>query len=181
MNEEDNMIIFQTLANLKFLDEFVVALNDDELSKQTLVDFYRKWLQEIEWTEQSTEEYSLMNQGVILTSLYGTIVYPKEKFYTEIPETPLANLESNKWGIIEFIIPNQLPQDMTLRKLVSRLRNALSHSRVELRKDPELDIVFTFKDGPDQQTVNFEVKMGVHEVHKFIFSLNKGLIKGEWD
>lgn len=179
---EENMIIFQVLANLKFLDDFAVALKDNASSEQSLKQFFEKWQQDIEWN--SAENYSLMNQGVILTSLYGTIVYPKEKFFDNIPETPLKDLNHKRWGAITFLIPQPPPDTMSLRSFVRRLRNALSHSRVTVKKDPEHDMIFSFEDGPqvnNHWTTDFSVSFGVHHLHNFIYSLNKGLITGEWD
>lgn len=83
----------------------------------------------------TTNEFAFYNQHQFLSSLLAYLCMPSEKFYAELPETPISELPSG-WGVIAFTFNG------SLKSLVRHLRNAISHGHVSITPD----LMFEFCD-----------------------------------
>ena len=169
-DNEARTIIVQVYNNLKFLEYYSESLKVDSL----LADFNSEWLNSIDW--KSGEDYSFLNQGVVLTSLYGLIVYPKEIFYNKIPDKKIEELEE-QWGHPCIKLWKVSNSKKNLKQFVKKIRNSLSHGRVLIGED----FSFTFEDGPNAKEINFIVKFNIKGMLNFIKSFYNGVVVGKWD
>lgn len=173
MNQiEEKTIIAQVRLNLAFLTAFIQAVKFNP--NQKIKDFFDKFHEDIKW-DKKDERYSLLNQGIILTSLYGLIVYPKEKFFGKIPKIPIQSLNINEWGKIS--IYNCPHNDRNLKNMIRRIRNSLSHGRVTI----DQNLNFIFVDGKDESAVDFQINISIRDLQKFIEKFNRGCINGIWE
>ena len=164
---EEKTIITQVRINLNFL----AAFTEESKTNKAIKDFFDRWQKSIGCNKK--EPYSLLNQGVILTSLYGLIVYPKEIFFNNIPATPIENLKEEKWGKISI---EKCPQeDKNLRGIIRRIRNSLSHARFTIYEN----LNFTFEDGKCKD--NTIIVFRIDDLQKFIVSFIEGCIKEKWE
>lgn len=79
-------------------------------------------------------DFAFYNQNQFMSSLLAYLCMPSEKFYAELPETPIASLHSG-WGA------EMLSFSGSLKSLVRHLRNSVSHGHVVIT--PELMFEFS--------------------------------------
>lgn len=82
----------------------------------------------------ATKDFAFYNQHQFLTSLLAYLCMPSEKFYAELPETPIGSLPSG-WGT-EALFFNG-----SLKSLVRHLRNSISHGNVSVTSE----LMFEFR------------------------------------
>lgn len=105
-------------------------MNYDDLLK----DFTKRTkrnLAVIEELHEKGEEVYEVTQ--LVNSCLGLLVFPKERFIQEIPETPLEQLEQEGWPIPK--LTGNFPQARNLRELIRYLRNAIAHFNIEFIGD----------------------------------------------
>jgi hypothetical protein len=167
---KEKIIAVQTALNLDLLGCLVMRLSSDP--EMSLSDFFESWQKSINWDQD--KKYSVVNQGVVLTHLYGLIVFPKEVFKEEVPKTKLNKTVENEWGNFEFLsFPSllnnadklmfgvdtvSLKEDMTLEFVIRKIRNAISHANVEINE--EGDFIFFDKD-------DTKIKFTINGLQKF--------------
>jgi len=161
---EEKTIAIQTNLSIKFLESFIINIKDNP--NKTLSNFFDDWQKSINW--EIDENYSIVNQGVILTHLYGLIVYPKVVFNNQIPKIKLDQINKNEWGSFEFrafpsfLSKNDkivfgvetiiLEKDITLEFLIRKIRNSISHARIIIYEN--MDYEFEDEDGTK---IHFEI------------------------
>jgi len=172
MNQiEEKTIIAQVRLNLLFLGAFIKAVKSNP--NQKIEDFFNEWHKKIKW-DRKNERYSLINQGVILTSLYGLIVYPKEIFFNNIPKISIESLNKDEWGNISI---EMCPDcDKNLQGVVKHIRNSLSHGRVTITEKDN----FVFEDGRDESTLNFKIILSIENLWKFASKFCRCCVKEKW-
>lgn len=71
----------------------------------------------------------------LVNSMLGLLVFPRERFIDQIPETSLDDLEAAGWPVPKVV--GEFPQARDLRQLIRYLRNAIAHFNIEIywRKD----------------------------------------------
>ena len=74
----------------------------------------------------------------LINSLLGLLVFPEEKFFKDIPETPLSELEAEDWPIPK--VSGNFEQARHLRELARYLRNAVAHCNVKFTSDERDEI-----------------------------------------
>jgi len=86
-----------------------------------------------QWNQQvSPKELKVpMSPGVLLGLMYLGIVYGKELWFDQIPDVPLSDTDES-WGSTRVECMSAGEPRPTLRYVVRRLRNALSHGRVRI-------------------------------------------------
>ena len=82
----------------------------------------------------TAKDFAFYNQHQFLTSLLAYLCMPSEKFYAELPETPIASLSSG--GGTEALCFSG-----SLKSLVQHLRNSVSHEHIVVT--PELMFEFS--------------------------------------
>jgi hypothetical protein len=65
----------------------------------------------------------------LVNSMLGLLVFPREKFFDQIPQTSLSDLEADGWPIPK--VDGHFPQAKDLRELIRYLRNAIAHFNIE--------------------------------------------------
>ena len=85
----------------------------------------------------TAKDFAFYSQHQFLTSLLAYLCMPSEKFYSELPETPVATLPPG-WGVAGLFFGD------SLRLLVRHLRNSISHGHVSVT--PELLFEFRNRD-----------------------------------
>lgn len=85
----------------------------------------------------ATDDFAFYNQHQFLTSLLAYLCMPSEKFYEELPESPIASLPSG-WGVEVLFFEG------SLKSLVRHLRNSISHGHVSI--SPKLMFEFRNRD-----------------------------------
>lgn len=74
----------------------------------------------------------------LINSLLGLIVFPKEKYYLNIPETSLDELVENGWPRIQVV--GGFQPAANLRMQMRYLRNAVAHFNLDFIPDASNDI-----------------------------------------
>lgn len=152
--KDEKTIAIQTDLNINLLGSLFVNLRNNPEKK--LGDFFYEWQKSIGWDQK--ENYNIVNQGVMLTHLYGLIVYPKNIFHNDIPTIKLKDIDKKSWGNYEF---KSLPtkevkilgekkfihdeSEMTLEFFIRKIRNSLSHASIEILEN--MDFIFSDEDG----------------------------------
>lgn len=104
--------------------------------KNLVMDFIERTQKNLEFIEQAArfeEDGQVFEVTQLINSLLGLIVFPRENYYENIPETPLAELETQGWKIPA--VSGQFEQVKDLRQLMKYLRNAIAHSNLEFDSD----------------------------------------------
>lgn len=186
VKKDEKTILRQTGLSLNLLGSLVKSLNDQP--NQTLKDFFLEWEKEIDW-DKPDEHYSIVNQGVLLTHLYGLIVYPHSVFQDEIPETiKVGGIDKNEWGnfvIQRFpkikkngkktIIKNE--DELDLKSFIKGLRDPISHARVTISADNSgKSLKFRFDGGRE----GMEVEFSITGLQKFTKKLSECYLSGKW-
>lgn len=65
----------------------------------------------------------------LVNSMLGLLVFPRERFIEQIPQTPLDELEAAGWPVPKVV--GEFPQARDLRELIRYLRNAIAHFNIE--------------------------------------------------
>lgn len=92
----------------------------------------RKNLQFVQQTAQreaASHEKSVYEVTQLINSMLGLLVFPQQKHFHAIPETPLAELPAQGWPRIRPT--GGFPDAANLRELVRYLRNAVAHFNVQ--------------------------------------------------
>ena len=65
----------------------------------------------------------------LVNSMLGLLVFPRERFLDQIPQTSLSDLEADGWPVPKVV--GDFPQARDLRELIRYLRNAIAHFNIE--------------------------------------------------
>ena len=180
---EEKTIIKQVDLNMNFLGKFVMALQSSP--QLPIIKFFEDWQKSIGFNNH--ELYSIVNQGVILTHLYGLIVFPKVVFHNEIPTIKIGEINMEEWGNPNFLsLPGELRKkdkrvlgidsvsnesELTLEFFIRKLRNSISHNRVSISES--MDFVFEDEDGT-------KVKFDISGVQKFTEKFRSCFSSQKW-
>ena len=183
---DEKTIALQTFLSIDLLGSLTNSIRTNP--DKTLSDFFNDWQKSHRW--DSTESYSIVNQGVILTHLYGLIAYPKEVFNNQIPIIKLDQIDKKEWGRFEFISfpsPSLLSKkdkgvfgvetvtserEMTLEFLVRKIRNSISHAHITIYKNMDFD--FEDKDGT-------KIHFDISGLHQFTRKFKSCYVSNKWE
>jgi hypothetical protein len=65
----------------------------------------------------------------LINSMLGLLVFPQQKYFKRIPETPLAELAAEGWP--EPLLTGEFKKVSNLRELMTVLRNSIAHCNIE--------------------------------------------------
>jgi len=103
----------------------------------------------------------------LINSMLGLLVFPQQRFFDSIPETPLDELRSHGWPIPTM--KGSPPHATNLRDLIRCLRNGISHCNLEFTSDGhELTGLRIWNCPTRSQTKNWEVEMGLSELRDIV-------------
>jgi hypothetical protein len=175
MDMDEKTIIVQTYINLQLAGSLQEYNNShfNPYDNSPLAEIIRK-MRSFAGFDNTAEPYSFLNQGVLLTSLWGLIVYPKEiiekmvrsqnisEESKRLLDSDLQNITSS-WKIPCKIKWNENENNKTLRKFLEKLRNAVSHIEFSINNNE-----FKFRDNG-----GFEVVFTVEELFAFLSEFYK--------
>jgi len=111
---------------------------------------------------------------LLINCLLGLLVLPKENLLDKLPDVPFDQFDH--WGIKQDSIKNHGRCDyghhheLNLRQLIRRMRNAVSHFRVEPFQTAGKVQGFEFKDRN-----GFHAKLTLPELKEFVIKLSEHL------
>jgi hypothetical protein len=110
----------RTQANLKIIER---------LAKQDVLLLVNNPSDEID--EDGVEAYEVTQ---LVNSILGLIVFPQQRYYDQIPEIPLSQLEIEGWP--KPLLQGEIPNDLNnLRDLMRYIRNSIAHFNIEFTSD----------------------------------------------
>lgn len=100
----------------------------------------------------------------LVNSMLGLLVFPQQKYVDRIPETSLADLESQGWPVPRVI--GAYPQVANLRQLVRMLRNAIAHFNLKFIPGSENEIAaLTVRNThPKTHAVTWKAELSVEDL-----------------
>ena len=102
----------------------------------------------------------------LVNSMLGLLVFPREEFVDQVPDTPLAHLVAAGWPRPKTS-PN-FPEVTDLRQLIRYLRNAIAHFNVEFLSDVQQQVVGlrVWNTPPNRDVKNWEAELRVTELRQ---------------
>jgi HEPN pEK499 p136 len=80
-----------------------------------------------ELDEEEVEAYEVTQ---LVNSLLGLVIFPQQRYFEKIPQTPLLQLEDEGWP--KPLLNGQLPTDLNnLQDLMRYVRNSIAHFNIE--------------------------------------------------
>jgi hypothetical protein len=177
-NYDEKNIVTQIHCSIDFIAFMQLQLisNPDMSIKSCL----KRWQKSHDWN--CSEDYHLVNQGSILTHLYGLILVPQQVFFDKIPHIDYSVVDKTKWG--DFQInkwekkKNANVEDKTLHNIFRHIRNSLAHNRYEVKED----LTFIFKDQDNNDTpIHTEIEFSINDLQKFVSKAKAGFIDSDWN
>lgn len=167
--------IMEVWYNLELLKQFEDGINYSNSS--TIREFYSNFLNSI---YPGLQSYKFLNKGILITSLYGLIIYPHECLKSKIPFVKLDLETIKEWGDFNFLgIPKLSNYDKVRLKIkdkfcftdldilfvIQKIRNSLSHNNFEVSDSYD----FTFND-KDKTSIQFKIEGLETFIRKYILS-----------
>jgi hypothetical protein len=163
-NKTSISILAQGFTLSEFLTQFVIALSNNP--EKSVIQFYREFEQRLGLEYQAGRNV-VFTAGVMLALLYLLIVFPKEKFRLKNEDVLVKQLD-NAWGKITVETANS--DSITLKDLVRRLRNSISHARIHFSDDG-----FLFEDSRPNQQPDIRIYISLESLNLFTTQLAKNL------
>ncbi|MBA4420306.1 MAG: hypothetical protein C0391_04090 [Anaerolinea sp.] len=95
-------------------------------------------LKTIRQIQKDHPEYKIYEVTLLINSMLGLLVIPKEIFFHRIPRLTLEEMASDGWPIPRAI--DGASQTKDLRELITRLRNAITHGNLQFIRDDKGEI-----------------------------------------
>lgn len=112
-----------------------------DYSKPLFVDFARRTQKNLVFIQAKKDEQpglEVYEVTQLINSLLGLLVFPQQRYYSQIPKTPLTELSKQGWPIPRVV--GGYPQVSDLRQLLRYMRNAVAHSNLRFLSDESLQI-----------------------------------------
>jgi hypothetical protein len=102
----------------------------------------------------------------LINSMLGLLVFPQQRYFDHIPETPLGNLASQGWPIPR--VEGNYPQVKDLRELVRYLRNAITHCNLEFLADDREQIngLRVWNTNPRNGQTTWKARLTIEDIEK---------------
>ena len=110
-----------------------------------------------------------LNPGTLWMITSAIIVNARERWLNYLPNTPVSTSDP-KWGLKNSRIKYPNDSDPSIRTVVMKIRNAISHSNIKIKVGDEdhswnellTETTFTFKDS----IADFEIEISVSDLTK---------------
>ncbi len=149
MNYQNLVLDFvnRTKANLEIIER---------LAEKEAHLFVKNSTSEIELEE--VEAYEITQ---LVNSMLGLIVFPQQRYFNHIPQTPLSELERLGWP--KPLISGELPSDLkTLKDLMRYIRNSIAHFNIEFQSDDDHRItgikIWNRRNGQENWTASLRIE-----------------------
>ena len=93
----------------------------------------RKNLEYVQLSKSNDSSLDVYEVTQLINSLLGLLVFPQQRYFDSIPETPIEELVEMGWPVPKLI--GDFPQVKDLKTLFRYLRNAISHFNIEFISD----------------------------------------------
>jgi hypothetical protein len=106
--------------------------------ENVVLDFARRTRQNLTFVRQAARDTAqggthprsdVYEVTQLINSMLGLLVFPQQRYFDAIPETPLPELVSQGWPMVKASAG--FPDVATLRDVLRYLRNAIAHFNVE--------------------------------------------------
>lgn len=174
-NEDEEKDAIDNITNamlsvgfLADISDFIFSINRDRL---TVGQFYDRWIKNASLKKDKPP----LSPGIILGLMYVGMVYGKETWDNIIPNIEIKKID-DAWGIKNASFKCPKKRSLTLRYVVRRFRNSLSHGNVKfiippgLKREKRFDEVkIEFHDeNPKDRSDTFDVVLTLREIYQFI-------------
>ena len=140
-----------------------------------VLDFARRTKKNLEFIEHSLTRDRLNSENDVyevtqlINSLLGLLVFPQQKFYDAIPETPLLELVKDGWPEI-IPVEGNLKED-NLRQLLRYLRNGVSHFNIEFLTNRHNKIIgiSIWNTPPHTDKPDWKVNLSLQDLKKIVY------------
>lgn len=138
-------------------------------------DFAERTRQNLDYIERSVEGgEEVYDITQLVNSMLGLLVFPQQRYFNNIPKTPLKDLREDGWPDVQVIGDFQAPKD--LRLFMRYLRNAIAHFNIEFIADEKRQLhgirVWNIDTRNPKHPKNWEAELSFAEiriiVEKFI-------------
>lgn len=131
-------------------------------------------LRKIQSSDKNIEVYEVTQ---LINSMLGLLVFPEQKFFNRIPQTPLTELVNQGWPIPK--VEGNYPQVDNLRELVRYLRNAITHFNVEFIADSsgQIDGLRVWNINPRTETTTWKARITIAGIEMITEKFIQLLIK----
>lgn len=113
----------------------------------------------------------------LINSMLGLLVFPQQRYFNRIPETPLGELASQGWPIPE--VEGNYPQVKDLRELVRYLRNAITHCNLEFLSDEgeQISGLRVWNTNPRNDQTTWKARLTIEDIEKITDRFIQFLLK----
>lgn len=131
-------------------------------------DFAQRTLMNLEAIEAAVENNAnaeVFEVTQLVNSMLGLLVFPQQRFFNNIPTTPVEELRRSGWPVP--IMMGSPPNADNLRDLMRCLRNGISHCNIEFTSDgKQLTGVRIWNYPPRSRIKNWEALLGLSELRQ---------------
>lgn len=140
-----------------------------------VLDFARRTKKNLEFVESCVQsqhpksDVQVFEVTQLINSLLGLLVFPQQKFYNEIPTTPLSELKGSGWPEIK-VIDGKLREE-SVKGLLRYLRNSVSHFNIEFKANENGAIIgiVVWNIPPRSNIHDWKAELGLKELKLLIY------------
>jgi hypothetical protein len=149
-----------------------------------VLDFARRTKKNLEFIEEvvarsSTDSgHQVYEVTQLINSLLGLLVFPKERYYDDLPEIPLQDLVKDGWPEIRLLVGRFEPKN--LKQLMRYLRNGIAHHNIEFTSQDGKTISGLIIWNIRNKRIDWKVELTLNDirliVYKFIELLEERIV-----
>ena len=174
VDEKKNLIDFVTdsMFSMAFLESITDIIFSDKRDQITVGQFYDSWLYDAK-TKEKKIPFSL---GAFVGYMYCGFTIINENWEKLIPDE-LITKSGEDWGLKNIKIEYTKKQNITIKFIIKKIRNSLSHGRFTIDIAPDLvnreqsleKTSFTFIDiNPHCDNDKFQVSINMRDITRII-------------
>lgn len=162
---------YRSYALISDLTDMLIS-ETEQKSKGPATQFYFKWCD-----KRLEGKYEIpFNKGTVWMITSVIIVTSKERWLKLLPETPISE-SSHEWGLLEARLSYPTDPNPSIRKIVQKIRNSISHSDFDVkvgREGTSWDVLlkettFTFRDSREKG--GFELEISLSSLSKLCMAI----------
>lgn len=139
--------------------------------KQIVRDFVERTRVNLAHIENSLSEGDEVYEVTqLVNSLLGLLVFPEQRYFYQIPETPLNQLEKQGWPKIKVV--GEYPPANDLREQMRYLRNSIAHFNLRFLTNEKSEIsgirVWNINPRKESRPKTWEAKISLDDLRKLV-------------
>jgi len=138
----------------------------------------RKNLDTLRTLQQTQPDVEVYEVTQLINSMLGLLVFPEQRFFNEIPRTPLDELARQGWPIPK--VEGDYPQVKDLQQLVRYLRNGISHFNIKFYADGRAKIeglLIWNEDPRNNNDITWKARLSIDDIEKITSRFIELLLK----